>query len=369
MLKTNFLGMKLDTPIIVAAGPWNKDGESIKKALQAGAGAVVTESVVSDTLLDVRPRIAYDGRGAQNIRLYSDIQIEGWERELSIAKSQGGKVIASVSAHTPSEIAYLATKMERFGADAIELSVSNPMGESLEVVASHPNIVYEMVKEVVSDVKIPVMVKLSQNTTNISLVAKAAKNGGAAAVSAINTIRCILSVDIETGRPSLATYGGYSGAPIRPLGLASVATIAQSVDIPICGIGGITSSENALEYIMLGAQAVQVGTAVMVNGAEYITKLVEDLNQWAAGKNIKNVDEIKGKALKNLKSFDEMKIEPATSTMLGAPCTAECDKCMKACMYHAIDKEDGTTFVKKELCTGCGLCSFVCPSKKLKLDW
>ena len=110
--------------------------------------------------------------------------------------------------------------MEKFGADAIELSVSSPMGESVEVAASSPDIVFEVTSEVSKQVKIPVMVKLSQNATNIAQVAKAAKLAGAAGVSAINTVRCILNVDIENAQPMLSTYGGYSGAPIKPLELA-----------------------------------------------------------------------------------------------------------------------------------------------------
>lgn len=369
MMKTDFLGLKMKNPIMAAAGPWSRDGESIRRLVKAGAGAVVTESVVSDTLLDVRPRIAFDGAGAQNIRLYSDIQIEGWEREMEIAKSDGGVVIASISAHTPSELAYLATKMEKFGADAIEISVSNPMWESLEVMASHPDTVFEMTKEVVSNVKLPVVVKLSQNTTNISAVAKAAKRAGASGVSAINTIRCILSVDIETAKPSLATYGGYSGGPIRPLGLASVATIAQTVDIPICGIGGITDHNNALEYIMLGASAVQIGTAIMLRGPQALTEIVADLEKWSEEKEIDSIARIRGKALRNLKSFDEIKIEPATSTVASVPCTADCVTCIHTCMYDAISKKDEKICVDKELCTGCGLCTFICPAKKLRLDW
>lgn len=368
-MKTNFLGLKMKTPIIVAAGPWNQNGESIRQFIEAGAGAVVTESIVSDTRLDVRPRIAYNGAGAQNIRLYSDIQIEGWEREMDIAKSGGGIVIASVSAHTPSELAYLATKMEKFGADAIELSVSNPMGESLEVVASHPDTIFEMTKEVVSNVKIPVLVKLSQNTTNISAVAKAVKQAGAGGVSAINSVRCILGVDIEQETPALFAYGGYSGAPIRPLGLASVATIAQSVDIPICGIGGIETFENAIEYIMLGASAVQIGTSVMLNGAERITKIVDDLEKWAEKKGVSDVDAVRGKALQNLKSFDEMKIEPVTCVASDTACNEPCDQCVRCCMYRALVKRDGQIHVDKESCTGCGLCTYVCPKRKLALDW
>ena len=369
-MKTEFLGLKLKNPIIVAAGPWNRDGRSIRKGIAAGAGAVITETIVSDALLDVRPRIAYDGCGAQNIRLYSDIQVEGWQREMDIAKSKEGIVIASISAHTPSELAYLAMKMERFGADAIELGISSPMGESLEVVASDAERVYEMTKEVVRSVKIPVMVKLSQNATNISKVAKAVISAGGSGVSAINTVRCILGVDVDTAEPTLSTYGGYSGVPIRPLGLASVATIAQAVeDIQICGIGGIENSKNALEYIMLGASAVQVGTAVMINGFEKITEIVNDLEKWLEEKGVKEVKSIRGAALKNLKSFEEIKIEPVVSRIGDPTCNADCIACVKACIYGAISKEGNIMIVDPEKCTGCGLCTFVCSEKKFKLDW
>lgn len=369
-MKTEFMGLKLKNPVIVAAGPWNRDGRSIRQGLAAGAGAVITETIVSDALIDVRPRIAYNGLGAQNIRLYSDIQVEGWQREMDIAKSKDGVVIASVSAHTPSELAYLAMKMEKFGADAIELGISSPMGESLEVVASDAERVFQMTKEVVRSVKIPVMVKLSQNATNISKVAKAVKSAGGAGVSAINTVRCILGVDVETAEPTLSTYGGYSGAPIRPLGLASVATIAQTVDdIQICGIGGIEDYKNALEYIMLGASAVQVGTSVMINGFDRILEIVGSLEKWAEEKGIKDVKSIRGMALKNLKSFEEIKIEPLVSRIDDPVCHAECAACVKACIYGAIQKEGDKIILDTEKCTGCGLCTFVCPDKKFKLDW
>lgn len=368
-MKTDFLGLKMKNPVIVSAGPWNRDGRSIRKGFAAGAGAVITETIVTDALLDVRPRIAYNGQGAQNIRLYSEIQVEGWQREMDIAKSKDGIVIASVSAHTPPELAYLAMKMEKFGADAIEMNISSPMGESLEVVASDAETVFQMTREVVRNIKIPVMVKLSQNATNILKVAKAVKSAGGAGVSAINTVRCILGVDIETMEPTLSTYGGYSGAPIRPLGLASVASIAQAVDIPIAGIGGIENYKNVLEYIMLGASAVEIGTAVMVNGFERITEIVNDLEKWADERGIKEVKQIRGAALKNLKSFEEIKIEPLVSHINDPVCNAECEACVKACIYGVIGKQDNLMSLDHEKCTGCGLCTFICPDRKFRLDW
>lgn len=368
MLETKYLGLDLPNPVIIAAGPWNRDGEGLKKSLEAGAGAVVTESIVSDAVLDVRPRIACDSLGAENIRMYSDIQIEAWDREMSIAKSAGGIVIASVSGHTPSELAYLASKMERFGADAIELSVSNPAAEALEVVASHADILYDMTKEVVASVKVPVTVKLTQNTTNISEVAKAVKAAGGSGVTAINTVRGILGVDLENASPMLSTYGGISGEYIRPLGLASVATIAQTVDIPVCGVGGVSTGHHALEYMMLGATAVQVGTGVMLSGRSIIRKIVQEMEEWAQNHNLNNLSDIRGVALDNLKAFDEMKFEPAVSQMGGAPCSESCSRCVSACIYDAISKRGKSIRIDRTKCTGCGLCIYICPAKKLNLD-
>ncbi|MBN7773655.1 dihydroorotate dehydrogenase [Clostridium aminobutyricum] len=368
-MKTEFLGLKMKNPVMVAAGPWSRDGSSIRKGIAAGAGAVVTETIVTDVAVDVRPRIAYNGCGVQNIRMYCDIQVEGWQKDLEYAKKNGGIVIASISAHTPSELAYLASKMEVFGADAIEISLSNPMWESLEIVASDPETIFQMTKEVVDNVKIPVAVKLSQNVTNISRVAKAAQKAGASGVSAINTIRCILGVDLEKCEPTLTTYGGYSGAPIRPLGLASVATVAQAVDVPICGIGGVENYQHVLEYIMLGASAVQVGTAVMLHGHGIISEMIHDLETWERKNGITSIKNIRGKALRNLKSFDEMKVEPVTCTTNDQICEEGCNQCIHSCLYGAIKRRDKNVLVNENLCGGCGLCNDVCPTNKLTLTW
>lgn len=368
MLNTNFLGIELKNPIIVAAGPWNRDGQSLHESIASGAGAVVTESIVSDTMMDVGPRIACDEYGAQNIRLYSDIQIEGWEREMEVAKADGGVVIGSISAHSPSELAYLASKLEKYGADAIELSVSNPTLESLEVVASHADVIYEMTKAVVAAVKLPVTVKLSQNTTNISKVAKAVKEAGGSGVSAINTVRGILGVDLNEARPVLSTYGGVSGDYIRPMALASVATIAQTVDIPISGIGGVGCARHALEFMMLGASTVQVGTAVMLHGRQVIREITEGIDAWMQETGTSSVSEIRGRALANLKSFDEMRYEPFVSTVTGVPCEENCTRCVDTCMYRAITKAGKTVHVDRMKCVGCGLCTFVCPAGKLSLE-
>ncbi|MCG8571332.1 MAG: hypothetical protein MJB14_14455, partial [Spirochaetes bacterium] len=279
-LSTNFMGMKLKNPLILSSGPLTRNGEMMLKAIEAGVGAVVTETILNEVRPNVIPRLVSKGNGLQNIRLYSDFLLEDWEKEIGMIKNAGGVVIANILAHSPSEMAYLGKRVEKFGADAIELGISSPHGEGLEGIGASPEDLYEMVKRVVSSVKIPVMVKLSANVTNLPLLAKAAKNGGAKGLSAINTIRSIMGVDIETMTPLLQTYGGYSGDPIRPIGLASVATISQSVDLPISGIGGISSYKHFLEYVMLGADTCQIQTAIILKGYAVISQILTDLKVW-----------------------------------------------------------------------------------------
>lgn len=368
-LSTEFMGLQLDNPIIVAAGPWSGSGNRIKKALEAGAGAVVTETIVNEVNIDVRPRIAYQNKGVQNIRWYSDLLLEQWEEEIQKAKSLDGIIIANVCAQTPSEVSYIAGKMERAGADAIELGLASPMGEGLEVMTSSPERIYEMTSRVVKDVDIPVMVKLSQNVTNMPKVAAAVEKAGGSGISAIDTVRCILNVDVNNRKPSLSAYGGYSGAPIRPLGLASVASIAQSTQLPICGIGGIETGENILEYMMLGATAVQVGTALMLNGFSYIEKLKEELLEWMDANNVNDFAQIRGEALSNIKSFDEFQVEPKVAKISRRCTKAECNRCVKGCIYEAITMGEDGISIDESLCRGCGLCMDICPEELIELDW
>ena len=368
MLETNFMGLNLKNPVIISAGPWNGNGKKLRNNLRAGAGAVITETIVSDPYSKTGEQIAFNGKGLQNIRFYSRFQLERWKEELKIAKSDGGIVIASISGHSPSEITYLAKKLEKYGADGIEISLSSPLGEGVEIPCSDSEFVFNVVNDVSKNIKIPVMVKLSQHVNNISEVSKAAKKAGASAISAINTIRCILGVDIDKEIPLLPTYGGYSGEPIRPIALASVASIAQSVDIPVCGIGGIGNYEHVIEYIMLGASAVQIGTALMLNGDSIIKKIVNDLEKWFKEKKINSISEICGKALEKIKPLDELALEPMTCKSDNKKCEEGCNLCVEHCLENAIDiVNDNDIKIDQEKCIGCGLCIFVCPINKLKI--
>ncbi len=270
MLSTNIMGMKCKNPIVISAGPWTRGREKLKEAIKSGAGAIVTETIVCEAYPEFSPRYIYDPQigGLENIRLYSGIGLERWIEELEHVQKENRYnedclIIASIMGSSASELAYIAKKLERTGIDGIELGLSCPMGEGSDVLSGKEDVVYEYTKAVVDAVSIPVSVKLSQSNNNISAIAKAAEKAGASGISAINAVRCIMNVDIENEKVALGTFGGYSGTPIKPLGLSMVAMISQCTKLPVVGIGGIGDYKSLLEYIMIGAGACGIGTAIL----------------------------------------------------------------------------------------------------------
>lgn len=367
-LRTEFMGLSLSSPLIVAAGPWSRNPDTIKKSLDAGAAAVVTETIAMEVRQNVRPWIHAKNGGYENVRLYSDHALEQWTqfiREIALAK---GKVIASIMGHSPSELGYIAKTVCKAGASAIELGLSIPHGEGVAVMGSDPDKLYSSIRSVINSVDIPVMVKFSPHVTNITELAKVVERAGAASISGIDTVRSIVGVDTETMKPHLSTYGGYSGAPIKPIGLATVASIAQSVKLPICGIGGIQNAEDALEYMMLGASTFQVGSAILTNGYEVIDTLNKDLDKWLETRNLLAGD-IVGKALVNLKAFDEIEILPYRAVVEKSCESCLCANCQTACLVDAISFTDGHIQIDADRCNGCGLCVSLCENQCIALRW
>lgn len=368
-LSVNFIGLSLKNPILLSAGPLTDSGKMIKKAVEAGAGAVVTKTIANEIRPNVRPRLHMTGSSLNNIELYSDFSLEDWEYEIAYAKQHGAIVIANILGHTPSEIAYIGRKVERFGADAIELGVSCPHGEGLEGVASEPSKLYQFTKAVVEKVKIPIIVKLSSNVANIVKLAKAAEKAGASAISGVDTVRSIAGVDIEKGQALLPTYGGYSGEAIRPIGLAAMASVSQATAIATSGIGGISNYKHVLEYMMLGCSVVQICTSILIHGYDRIGEILRDLENWMDDHGYESFDTIKGRALSSLKSFEEIKVEPYVAKVKTVCRDSQCEECIHHCFYGAIKWMDGQIAINSEKCTGCGLCIGVCPKNLLELSW
>jgi dihydroorotate dehydrogenase (NAD+) catalytic subunit len=275
-LAVQLAGVPLRNPFVLASGIWGESGESLLGAWTAGAGAVITKSIGSAPRAGYpNPTIETYGRwGMLNAMGLPNPGIDDYPKEIARARDAGATVIGSVFGGDADEFARLAGRMEATGVAALELNLSCPHAEGYGTeVGGTPEAVETIVRAVRRAVHLPVIAKITPNTADPAGLAEAAERGGAAAVSAINTLRA-LAIDVRLRRPVLAHgLGGLSGAAIKPVGLACVWQIAQRVSIPVIGIGGIASAEDALEYLMAGASAVEVGTAVAFEGIDVFRRL------------------------------------------------------------------------------------------------
>ncbi len=368
-LSIEYLGLKLKNPVIVSAGPWSRDSVTIKKPLKAGAAAVVTASIVNETSPTHRPRLSYRNSQIANIRLYSEMTLEEWKRNIGEVKDAGGTLIASIMGESPSEFAYIAEAVERFGADAVEIGAAAPFGEGLEIKCSDPDSVYNYTSEVTRTVKIPVSVKMSATVTNPVACARAAERGGASAISAIDAVRSLCGIDIEKKRPYLPSYGGLSGPSIKPISLAVISMISEAVKIPLCGIGGIENYRDAVEYMMIGAQSVQIGSSILTQGYDNIRLMLDDLRRWMDEHNYTRIDDFKGCAQEGISSFQDLRTDPLIAELKHDCFLQKFNACLNACTYDAIERNNGKIILDPANCSGCGICVDLCPEKIISLAW
>ena len=273
-------GIDLRNPFLLASGIWGESGESLAGAWRAGAGGVITKSIGSVPRLGYpNPTIeAYDRWGLLNAMGLPNPGIDEYPREIEVARRAGATVIGSIFGGTAEEFARLAARMAATDVAALELNLSCPHAEGFGTeIGSTPEEVEQVVRAVTKVVSLPVIAKITPNTSDAAGLARAAERGGAAAVSAINTLRA-LAIDVQLRRPVLAHgLGGLSGPAVKPVGLACVWQIFEKVSIPVIGVGGIANARDALEYVMAGARAVEVGTQVTFDGIGVFGRLAKDL--------------------------------------------------------------------------------------------
>jgi dihydroorotate dehydrogenase (NAD+) catalytic subunit len=291
--------LTLRNPFLLASGIWGESGESLAGAWRAGAGGVITKSIGTQPRLGYpNPTIeTYSDWGLLNAMGLPNPGIDEYPKEVAIATGAGATVIGSVFGGDAAEFARLARRLAETGIVAIELNLSCPHAEGYGTeVGSTPEEVEEIVRAVVHEVEIPVIAKITPNTPDPAALAVAAEKGGAAAISAINTVRA-LAIDTTLHRPVLAHgLGGLSGPAIKPVGLACVWQIYDRVSVPIIGVGGISTAEDALEYLMAGARALEVGTVVTREGIGVFGKLADGLSRRLDELGYRSVSEVVGAA-------------------------------------------------------------------------
>jgi len=282
-LRTRVGKLEMENPTMLASGILGQTGEFLFRMVrEGGAGAVVTKSI------GLEPREGHGSPcllelecGLLNAMGLPNPGIESFGGEIGIALKGGAPVIGSIFADTAENFALLAKKMEAAGASAVELNLSCPHATRYGLdVGSDPEKVAEIVRAVKSAVEIPVWAKLSPMVPDIAGIALAAEEAGCDAVVAINTLKA-MKVEVKVGKPVLRNrVGGLSGPAAKPVGVRAVYEIANRVKIPVIGVGGISTGEDALEYMMAGASAVQIGSGVHYRGTDVFSKVCAEVSAF-----------------------------------------------------------------------------------------
>ncbi|HIX49850.1 MAG TPA: dihydroorotate dehydrogenase [Candidatus Borkfalkia faecavium] len=300
-LRVNICGVELKNPVIAASGTFGFGREFDEIYDISCLGGVSTKGLTLEPRPgNPTPRIA-EGHGViLNAVGLQNPGVEAFIRDdLAFLKGKGVAVIANVAGKTIEDYAAICARLDGL-VDMIELNISCPNvrcgGMAFGI---RPENVEEVTRAAKGALKrTPLMVKLSPNVENIAVNALAAQSGGADCVSLINTLTGMV-VDIERRRPLIANNtGGVSGAGIRPIAVRMTYEVCRAVSIPVIGMGGITRAADALEFIIAGAAAVQVGTANFTDTLA-MPKIVEGLNEWMDAHGVKNIEEIRGTLVLN----------------------------------------------------------------------
>ncbi len=296
-ISTKIANIYFSNPVILASGILDETGESMLRAIKNGAGGVVTKSLG----LDKRdgydtPNIVEMSHGLLNAMGLPNPGIDNFQNEIKIAKSGNAPVIGSIFG-TVEEFPQVAKKMESYGVDALELNVSCPHAKKYgSEIGTDPNLVEEVLRNVKKTVNIPVFVKLTPNVKDIVEIAKSADKADGLVL--INTVKGI-SIDIYAKKPVLSyKIGGYSGPGIKPIGVRAVYDVATAMKIPIMGVGGIMNGKDAIEYLLAGASAVQIGSALYYYGYDVFRMINTEIVNYLNSEKYDKVDDIIGLALR-----------------------------------------------------------------------
>jgi dihydropyrimidine dehydrogenase (NAD+) subunit PreA len=388
-LTTDFLGIKSPNPFWLASAPPTDKEYNVRRAFEAGWGGVVwkTLGMEGPPVVNVNgPRygVIYGKDrtvlGINNIELITDRDLHTNLEEIKRVKADYPDRAIIVSLMVPCEEQAwkdILPMVEDTGADGIELNFGCPhgmsergMGAAVGQVPEYIEMVTRWCKQYYSK---PVIVKLTPNITDVRKPAAAAKRGGADAVSLINTINSITSVNLDTMSPEPSidgkgTHGGYCGPAVKPIAMSMVSEIARAPEtagLPISGIGGVTTGRDAAEYITLGCGNVQVCTAAMTYGFKIVQEMISGLSQWMDEKGHTSIQDFMGQAIPNTTDWQYLNLNYVAKAVINQDDCISCGRCYAACedtSHQAISMSPDRVFeVIDAECVACNLCVDVCP--------
>jgi len=390
-LSSSFAGIRSPNPFWLASAPPTDKEYNVVRAFEAGWGGVVWKTLgeAGPPVVNVNgPRYAalysQDRRliGFNNIELITDRPLETNLEEITRVKRNWPDRAMVVSIMVPcDEQSWRAIlpRVEDTGCDGIELNFGCPHGMSERGMGSAVGQVPEYIEMVTRWCKqytrLPVIVKLTPNITDIKAPALAAHRGGADAVSLINTINSVMGVDLDSlliypNTGGTGSHGGYCGPAVKPIAQNMVAEIARTPEmagLPISGIGGITTWKDAAEFIALGCGNVQVCTAAMTYGFKIVQEMVDGLSNYMDEKGFTNIENFRGRAVPSIVNWNQLNLNHIEKARIDQDLCIQCGRCHVVCedtSHQAISatKNGQRRFeVMDDECVGCNLCVSVCP--------
>ncbi len=396
-LAINFCGVRCENPFFLSSSVVASGYEMCAKAFEMGWAGIVYKTIGFYEAKEVSPRFdaTHDtGRsfiGFKNLEQISDhplsIDLDILRR---LKRDYPDKVVvSSIMGQTEEEWTKLATLSQEVGCDMIECNFSCPhmSADGLGAdVGQDPELVEIYTQATLKGTTLPVLAKMTPNIGNMEIPAKAAISAGASALAAINTVKSITAVDLEslvsspnvTGKSSVS---GYSGRSIKPIALRFISDMARCdalQNVPISGMGGIENYRDAIEFISLGCSNIQITTAVMEYGYRMIEDLKSGLGDYLCEQGYNSLDELVGQALKNICSADTLDRNSIVYPTFDKEKCRNCKRCYISCYdggHQAITIKDNKLIFEPKKCVGCHLCKIVCPvgaigqSKRVVSRW
>jgi dihydropyrimidine dehydrogenase (NAD+) subunit PreA len=389
-LSINFAGIQSPNPFWLASAPPTDKAYNVERAFRAGWGGAVWKTLGEDPpIVNTASRygaISYKGlrvAGFNNIELITDRPLQINLDEITSVKKRWPKRALIVSLMVPcTEDSWknILKRVESTNADGVELNFGCPHGMSERgmgsAVGQVPDYVEMVTRWCKQHTRMPVIVKLTPNVTSILAPARAAVKGGADALSLINTINSIVSIDLDLMAPEptvdgKGTHGGYCGPAVKPIALHMAAEIARDPDchnIPVSAIGGIETWRDTAEFMALGARSVQVCTAAMHYGFKIVDDLIDGLERWMEKSRYDRVEDFRGRAVKNVTDWQYLNLNYKTIADIDQDLCIKCGLCHVVCedtshQAVAVLRNDGRRRyqVIEAECVGCNLCMHVCP--------
>ncbi len=390
-LSTTYLDVTFQNPFILASAPPTSTGDMVRRAFEAGWAGAVIKTLINEPVHNLPNRFAVirnGGRitGFENLELLSEQTPEQWYQDIATIKADFPHcpIIGSImgTADSPDQWLSLARGCQDAGADLLELNFSCPHGYPERgrgaAIGQNPDYAARITGWLASckDITLPIIPKLTAAVADIRHIAEELALAGAHGFCAINTVPSFFGFDLHTLRPKpdiggMTSYGGYSGPGIKPIALRAVSELCQSPGLPVMASGGVANGFDAAEFMLLGAPVVQVGTEVMLRGFGLVGSMLQEMREFMGWHGFATPADFIGRCRNAATSFEKLSADGDCRPHLFADRCTKCGACHTACRdsgYQSISWNGALPDIDQAACTGCSLCSHVCPVGAIRMN-